>query len=67
MKDEELEAERLKLRNMFPGETPLVEVVRLKKYFPLRGLIFTRGYVKAVDDVSFIIPKGKTLVLLVRS
>jgi peptide/nickel transport system ATP-binding protein len=58
------ELERLKLKSMFPGETPLVEVVRLKKYFPLRGLIFIKGYVKAVDDVSFIIPRGKTVGLV---
>ncbi|MDM7274649.1 MAG: ABC transporter ATP-binding protein [Thermoprotei archaeon] len=49
---------------MFPGEQPLVEVLNLKKYFPVRGLIFTRGYVKAVDGVSFSIPKSKTLGLV---
>ncbi|MEM2223391.1 MAG: ABC transporter ATP-binding protein [Acidilobaceae archaeon] len=52
------------VKRMFPGEQPLVEVVNLKKYFPVRGLIFTRGYVKAVDDISFSIPKGKTLGLV---
>ncbi len=49
---------------MFPGEHPLVEVFNLKKYFPVKGLIFTRGYVKAVDGVSFSIPRGKTLGLV---
>ncbi|MEM1939098.1 MAG: ATP-binding cassette domain-containing protein [Acidilobaceae archaeon] len=52
------------VKRMFPGEQPLVEVVNLKKYFPVRGLIFTRGHVKAVDDISFSIPKGKTLGLV---
>jgi len=60
----DFESSRSTVRSMFPGEFPLVEVVRLKKYFPVRGLIFVRGYVKAVDDVSFIIPRGKTLGLV---
>ena len=43
---------------------PLVEVVNLKKYFPVKGILRTIGYVKAVDNVSFIVPKGKTLGLV---
>ncbi|GGA64995.1 ABC transporter ATP-binding protein [Ornithinibacillus halotolerans] len=41
----------------------LVEVCRLKKYFPVRGGVLKRptGYVKAVDDVSFSVYKGETL------
>jgi len=42
----------------------LIRVVNLKKYFPLRGLLFTRGYVKAVDGISFSIMYGETLGLV---
>lgn len=47
-------------------ETPLLEVRHLKKYFPLRGGLFNRqvGEFKAVDDVSFSVPRGKTLGLV---
>ena len=43
---------------------PLIVVEDLKKYFPVRGLFFTRGWVRAVDGVTFAIPKGKTLGLV---
>ncbi len=45
---------------------PLLEVRNLKKYFPVKkGLIGrTRGFVKAVDDVSFYIEEGETLGLV---
>ncbi len=52
---------------MAAERTPLVEVRRLKKYFPItRGLIIQRhvGDIKAVDDVSFDIYKGETLGLV---
>jgi oligopeptide/dipeptide ABC transporter ATP-binding protein len=44
----------------------LIDVVRMKKYFPIRGGFFKRsiGAVKAVDDVSFFIRKGETLGLV---
>ncbi len=44
----------------------LIDVVHLKKYFPIRGGFFKRpiGSVKAVDDVSFFIKKGETLGLV---
>jgi oligopeptide transport system ATP-binding protein len=45
----------------------LVEVRKLKKYFPItRGAVFQRhiGDVKAVDDVSFDVYKGETLGLV---
>ncbi|MBV9868487.1 MAG: ABC transporter ATP-binding protein [Abitibacteriaceae bacterium] len=43
----------------------LLAVRNLKKYFPLRkGLFAPRAYNKAVDDVSFEIPKGSTLALV---
>jgi len=47
-------------------ERPLLEVRRLRKFFPIqRG--FTRrvvGHVRAVDDVSFTIREGETLGLV---
>ena len=46
----------------------LVEVIGLVKYFPARGdwfvQLFDRRQVKAVDGVSFSIPKGTTLGLV---
>jgi oligopeptide/dipeptide ABC transporter ATP-binding protein len=47
-------------------QTPLLEVRHLKKYFPLRGGLFNRhaGEFRAVDDVSFSVPRGKTLGLV---
>jgi len=44
----------------------LLQVENLKTYFPIRRgfLRRTAGYVKAVDDVSFSIPAGKTLGLV---
>ncbi len=47
--------------------SPLVQVSRLKKYFPIfRGSVVQRhvGDVKAVDDVSFEIFRGETLGLV---
>jgi len=44
----------------------LVEVRNLKKYFPIKKGALRRvvGHVKAVDDISFKIKKGKTLGLV---
>ncbi|HDR5039374.1 TPA: ATP-binding cassette domain-containing protein, partial [Bacillus anthracis] len=44
----------------------LLEVRGLKTYFPITGGMFgtTKGYVKAVDDVSFQVFKGETLGLV---
>lgn len=48
------------------NETPLLEVRHLKKYYPVRGGLFNRrvGDFRAVDDVSFSVPRGKTLGLV---
>ena len=49
------------------GENNLVEVERLKVYFPIRsGIVLDRhvGDIKAVDDVSFEIRHGETLGLV---
>ena len=44
----------------------LLEVSNLKKYFPIKGGVFSKtiGYVYAVDDVSFTVDKGETLGLV---
>lgn len=44
----------------------LLEVTNLKKYFPIKGGVFSQtiGYVYAVDDVSFTVNKGETLGLV---
>jgi peptide/nickel transport system ATP-binding protein len=48
------------------GNEALLEVEGLKVHFPIKKGFFqrTRGFVKAVDDVSFSIGKGKTLALV---
>lgn len=48
------------------NEEILVEVESLKKYFPIKGGFFGRvqSWVKAVDDVSLKIYKGRTLGLV---
>jgi oligopeptide transport system ATP-binding protein len=45
---------------------PLLEVKNLKKYFPIRGGIFSNviGYVYAVDGVSFNLNEGESLGLV---
>jgi peptide/nickel transport system ATP-binding protein len=44
----------------------LLQVQNLKKYFPIKNGLFSQvtGYVKAVDDVSFSIGRGRTLGLV---
>ena len=49
------------------GHSPdLVVVNHLKKYFPVPGGLLRRtiGWVKAVDDVSFVVQRGETLGLV---
>src|SRR5256885_16253718 len=45
---------------------PLLRIKNLKKYFPIRGGLFSRevARVHAVDDVSFDIMAGETLGLV---
>jgi peptide/nickel transport system ATP-binding protein/oligopeptide transport system ATP-binding protein len=44
----------------------ILEVSRIKKYFPVLGGVFLRriGWVHAVDDVSFSVEKGETFGLV---
>ena len=42
----------------------VLEIKHLKKYFPIKGLLSTKGFVKAVDDISFDIYKGETFGLV---
>jgi len=44
----------------------ILEVIHLKKYFPIKGGFFNApvGYVKAVDDISFTIKRGTTMGLV---
>jgi len=48
------------------ADTKLLRVEDLKVYFPIKKGLFQRtvGYVKAVDDVTLSITKGKTLALV---
>jgi oligopeptide transport system ATP-binding protein len=50
-----------------PAGEVLIEVKHLKMYFPVTsGVLVQRtvGYVKAVDDVSFVVKRGETLGLV---
>jgi oligopeptide transport system ATP-binding protein len=42
----------------------LLEVQHLKQYFPVKTGAFKKGYVQAVDDVSFYINRGETFGLV---
>ena len=48
------------------SDTPLLNVVDLVKHFPLGGGILTKpkGWVKAVDGVSFSVPRGESFGLV---
>jgi peptide/nickel transport system ATP-binding protein len=53
-------------RNNKKESDRLLEIEDLKVYFPIKKGFFQRtvGYVKAVDGVTFSIPRGKTLALV---
>jgi oligopeptide transport system ATP-binding protein len=42
----------------------LLEVRNVRKYFPIRFGAFSEAYLKAVDDVSFVLKGGETLGLV---
>ena len=48
-----------------PGQ-PLLEVRNLKRYYPIKGGMFRKSdsFVKAVDDISFSIERGRTFGLV---
>src|SRR5256885_6771212 len=45
---------------------PILKVHGLKKYYPVQGGLLPgrRGYVQAVEDVSFTVAKGETLSIV---
>jgi oligopeptide transport system ATP-binding protein len=49
-----------------PGDSALLEVRHVKKYFPIRAGVLQRevAHVHAVDDVSFAVKQGETLGLV---
>ena len=51
--------------NLLESDT-MLEVIDLKQYFPIKAGLMQRvvGHVKAVDGVSFSIPRGKTMGLV---
>ena len=53
-------------RKDFSKTPSLIKIQGLKKYFPLTKNIFgtVKSWTKAVDDVSFSVPKGSTLGLV---
>ena len=59
------EAEMKLVKNLSHRDT-LLEVRHLKKYFPLKKTFFSKtlSYVRAVDNVSFVLKKGETLGLV---
>jgi peptide/nickel transport system ATP-binding protein len=48
------------------GQGPMLEVIGLKKYFPITRGFFKKvvGHVKAVDNVNFFVNEGETLGLV---
>lgn len=63
--ESDLKQEDIKVPNKAESEI-LLEVKNVKKYYPLKGGLFGKvvDYVKAVDDVSFTLQKGKVLGLV---
>ena len=48
-----------------PGQDDLlVKVDNLRTWFPVRGCLFRKRFVRAVDGVSLSIPRGKTLAVV---
>ncbi|MCD6301813.1 MAG: ATP-binding cassette domain-containing protein, partial [Staphylothermus sp.] len=39
----------------------ILKVINIRKWFPIKKLFFTAGYVKAVDGVSFGLKRETTL------
>lgn len=60
--DDEIEEKRKKIME----QTPHLQIKNLKTYFPITSGLFgkVKGYVKAVDDVSFNIYPGETVGLV---
>ena len=54
------------MKSMIDEEKKLIEVVNLKKYFPITGGLFNKkiGNVKAVEKINFSIKQGEVLGLV---
>jgi peptide/nickel transport system ATP-binding protein len=52
--------------NMPDFDTPMLRIEGMKTYFPIKKGVFRRtvGYVKAVDDVTLTVKKGRTIGLV---
>ena len=59
-------AERDKQQKALFAQEPLLQIINLKTYFPIRNGFFggITDYVKAVDDISFDVYPGETLGLV---
>lgn len=58
--------DNLQLDIASPGHEQILRVNNLRVYFPIRAGLFrhTVGYIKAVDDASFVVNKGETLAVV---
>ncbi|WGO83470.1 peptide ABC transporter ATP-binding protein [Arsenophonus apicola] len=53
------------MNKLNPSITPLLKATELKKYYPVKGGLFTADRtVKALDGISFELQKGKTLAIV---
>ncbi|WGL98243.1 ABC transporter ATP-binding protein [Arsenophonus sp. aPb] len=53
------------MNKLNPSITPLLKATELKKYYPVKGGLFSADRtVKALDGVSFELQKGKTLAIV---
>ena len=54
----------MSVTDFIPAEAPLVRIEDVSKHFPVRGALFKKRVLKAVDQVSFSIARGETLGLV---
>jgi len=54
----------LEMRDTVMASHSFLEIIHLKKYFPMRVGLFSTRYIYAVDDVSFALERGESLGLV---